>query len=284
MRSVAVIGSTGQLGSDLVEVLRAKGWNAIPLVHQDIEITDIESVKTALAPLNFDWIINTAAFHKVDECEKDTRRAWQVNAFGQRNVALIANQKGARSVFISSDYVFNGESEVPYRSDDSISPINAYGHSKVGGEIATLAVNQKNIVLRISSVFGTAGSSGKGGNFIETILKKAKAGETISVVDDIKMVPTYTKDASELLLKAINEDFSGVLHGANSGEATWFDFARYVVDRVGIKKEVNPSKTDWTSPLKRPKYSVLDSTRGSFVSKDWRDAVDRYLMEKGHIQ
>ena len=286
MKTVVVIGSTGQLGTDLVSTFGQNGWAVAPVSHSEIEITDIESVRSVLGGTNFDWVINTAAFHKVDECEKNSEKAWLVNAQGQKNVALIAAEKRARSVFISSDYVFSGESSTPYRKNDLVSPVNAYGHSKAGGEIATLSTNPQNVVMRISSVFGKAGSSGKGGNFIETILKKARANEPLSVVDDITMAPTYTKDASVILEKALISDYAGVLHAANSGEATWHAFAKYAVSKVGISSEIAKSKTDWSQPLKRPRYSVLGSvdTEAEICSvQTWQSAVDRYLLEKGHL-
>lgn len=286
MKTVAIIGANGQLGTDLCEVFANHGWEVKPLLHSEIEVTDQNSVSNILRKIDFDWVINTSAFHKVDECERNPRRAWEVNSVGQKNVAVVANSLGKKAVFISSDYVFDGESSSPYSVTESVSPVNAYGHSKAGGELATLASNEKNLVMRISSVFGKAGSSGKGGNFIETILKKGRAGESLSVVDDITMAPTYTKDAAVILEVALSKGVSGVIHGANSGEATWFDFAKYSLEKAGISAEIAPSSTDWSAPLKRPRYSVLDSamtTEDIVPVPTWQDAVDRYLAEKGHI-
>ena len=286
MKTVAIIGANGQLGTDLCEVFANCGWEVRPLLHSEIEVTDQNSVSNILREIDFDWVINTSAFHKVDECERNPRRAWEVNSVGQKNVAVVANSLGKKAVFISSDYVFDGESSSPYSVTESVSPVNAYGHSKAGGELATLASNEKNLVMRISSVFGKAGSSGKGGNFIETILKKGRAGESLSVVNDITMAPTYTKDAAVILEVALSKGVSGVIHGANSGEATWFDFAKYSLEKAGISAEIAPSSTDWSTPLKRPRYSVLDSamtTEDIVPVPTWQDAVDRYLAEKGYI-
>lgn len=286
MKSIAIIGASGQLGTDLCEVFTNHGWEVKQLNHSQIEVTDENSVSKVLREIQFDWIVNTSAFHRVDECEKDSKRAWEVNCLGQMNVATIANSLGRKAVFISSDYVFNGESDSPYSVNERVSPVNAYGHSKVGGEVATLASSQDNVVMRISSVFGKAGSSGKGGNFIETILKKGRAGEPISVVNDITMSPTYARDAATTLESALSKGFSGTIHGSNQGSATWFDLASYALNRAGVSIEIASSTTDWSAPLRRPKYSVLDT---SFTSKEvnhvptWQDAVDRYLSEKGHI-
>ena len=126
MKTVAIIGPNGQLGTDLVKTFTAKGWKVLPLRHSEIEITNIDSVNQTLKSIKFDWIINTAAFHKVDECEKDTAMAWHVNALGQKNVATIADEQNAHSVFISSDYVFSGEKGSPYLPSDPFSPVNGF--------------------------------------------------------------------------------------------------------------------------------------------------------------
>ena len=285
MKTVAIIGPNGQLGTDLVKTFSARGWEVIPLTHSDIEVTDIDSVAKALKQIKFNWIINTAAFHKVDECEKDSEKAWLVNAKGQLNVTTIANELSSKSVYLSSDYVFNGIKEIPYTVNDAVSPINAYGHSKAGGEFATLSSNSGNIVMRISSVFGTAGSSGKGGNFIETILNKTRSGEELKVVSDIQMSPTYTVHAARLLEKALNHDYSGLLHGSNSGIASWFDFAKKAIEVAGLKAKISRTETDWSNPLKRPRFSALDTTQSanSFGEiENWETAVAQYLAEKGY--
>ena len=285
MKTVAIIGPNGQLGTDLVKTFSARGWEVIPLTHSDIEVTDIDSVAKALKQIKFNWIINTAAFHKVDECEKDSEKAWLVNAKGQLNVTTIANELSSKSVYLSSDYVFNGIKEIPYTVNDAVSPINAYGHSKAGGEFATLSSNSGNIVMRISSVFGTAGSSEKGGNFIETILNKTRSGEELKVVSDIQMSPTYTVHAARLLEKALNHDYSGLLHGSNSGIASWFDFAKKAIEVAGLKAKISRTETDWSNPLKRPRFSALDTTQSanSFGEiENWETAVAQYLAEKGY--
>lgn len=285
MKTVAIIGPNGQLGTDLVKTFSKQNWNVIPLKHSDIEITDIVSVNNCLKSMTFDWVINTAAFHKVDECEKDTGKAWNINAFGQMNIASVANEVGAKSVYISSDYVFNGKKDIPYLSNDPLSPINAYGHSKAAGEITTLSINSSNVVMRISSVFGTAGSSGKGGNFIETIIGKAKAGEELKIVGDIKMSPTYTVHAAEKLEIALSQGFTGIFHGSNRGVASWYHFATYVLDSSKLKTSIMETESDLNDTLKRPKFSALSNEIDETIfgiSNSWQSAVNDYLIEKGY--
>jgi dTDP-4-dehydrorhamnose reductase len=259
-----------------------------PLTHAQIDVEKLDSVANALKDSKSDWIINTAAFHKVDECEKDTEKAWLINTIGPQNVAQIASDMGVRTVFISSDYVFSGNLPTgeSYKEDDLVSPMNVYGHSKAAGEIATLASNINNLVVRISSVFGSAGSSGKGGNFVETIVNKAKNGEALNVVNDIHMSPTYTVDASRIILNAIDLNFCGKLHASNTGSATWFEFAKEILRLTGLKTQLSESQTNWELMPKRPKNSALSSEK-SMVMVDarhsWQNGLERYLSEKRHI-
>lgn len=288
MNSVLIIGSSGQLGTDLVKTFANAGWKINPITHAQIKVEEIDSVERVLKENKSDWVINTAAFHKVDECEKDSEKAWLINATGPKNVAQIANDLGSRSVFISSDYVFSGNLPVgsSYGEDHSVSPINSYGHSKAAGEVATLSVNRNNLVVRISSVFGAAGSSGKGGNFVETIINKAKSKEPLSVVNDIYMSPTYTVDASKIVHAALEANMNGTIHAANAGSSTWFDFATEILKFTGLENRLTASHTNWDQIPKRPKNSVLGKTEGlpnPELHHLWQDALRRYLEEKGHI-
>ncbi len=286
MSSVSIIGPNGQLGTDLVKVFTKANWKVLPITHTEISVENQESVFSALKNAQTDWVINTAAFHKVDECEKDSQKAWEINAHGAKNVATVARDLGMRSVFISSDYVHSGDKGASYSESDPVSPVNAYGHSKAGGEAVTLAANKKNLVIRIASVFGAAGSSGKGGNFVETIIKKAKAGDPLSVVDDILMSPTYTVDAAQKILELLNLDESGMFNATNSGATTWHGFAQEILEQSKLNTELSASKTNWELPLKRPRNSSLDVTKIQNLhieSPSWSDGLQRYLLEKGHI-
>jgi len=286
VRSVAIIGPNGQLGTDLIKVFAKAEWKVVPIKHAEISVENLESVTSALNSAQTNWVINTAAFHKVDECEKDSQKAWEINTHGAKNVAIVARDLGMRSVFISSDYVYSGDKGAQYIESDPVSPVNAYGHSKAGGEAVTLAASEKNLVVRIASVFGAAGSSGKGGNFVETIINKAKAGDPLSVVDDIVMSPTYTVDAAQKIVELLTLNKSGIFNATNSGSTTWFGFAQEILKQTKLQTELDTSKTNWESPLKRPKNSSLDISKIeslSMNSPDWSDGLSRYLREKGHI-
>jgi len=283
--SVSIIGPNGQLGTDLVKVFAKANWKVVPINHTEISVEKAESVSDALKSAQTDWVVNTAAFHKVDECERDAQKAWEINVQGPKNIATVARDLGMRSVFISSDYVYSGNKGGRYSESDPVSPVNAYGHSKAGGEAVTLAASEKNLVVRIASVFGAAGSSGKGGNFVETIINKAKTGDPLSVVDDIIMSPTYTVDAAQKILELLDRDQSGIFNATNSGSTTWFEFAQAILKQTKLQTELDSSKTNWESPLKRPKNSSLDISKIetlSINSPDWSDGLSRYLKEKGH--
>jgi dTDP-4-dehydrorhamnose reductase len=284
--SISIIGPNGQLGSDLVKVFTNAGWKVNPITHSEISVESAESVSTALKGAETDWIINTAAFHKVDECEKDSQKAWEINAHGAKNVASVAKEYGMRSIFLSSDYVYSGNKGSSYTEIDLVSPINAYGHSKAGGEAVTLAASPSNLVVRIASVFGSAGSSGKGGNFVETIINKAKAGDPLNVVDDIVMSPTYTVDAAKKILELVSRDESGIFNASNSGVTSWFSFANEILTQTGLKTSLSATKTNFESTPKRPTNSALDITKVEQIlssSPAWTDGLREYLLEKGHI-
>jgi dTDP-4-dehydrorhamnose reductase len=282
---IAVIGSTGQLGTDLTKTLN-NGHEVVGLTHNDIEVADYDSC-LILKEHQPDVIINTAAFHKTDQCEEEPLKAFSVNVLGARNVALISKEIAATAVFISTDYVFDGSKKEPYTEDDVPAPINTYGISKLAAEHFTKQ-NPKHYIIRIASVFGKAGASGKGGNFVETMITKAKKNETITVIDDMWMSPTYTKDAASIL-KAILESRLpfGVYHVTNKGYCSWYQFAQEIFQVTGLNPVLKPIKTDQLSlKARRPRFSALASTkliRYDLEPRKWKEALRAYLIEKGHI-
>ncbi|RLI78911.1 dTDP-4-dehydrorhamnose reductase [Archaeoglobales archaeon] len=279
---VAVIG-VGQLGSDLVKVFD----DVIPLTHSDIEVTDFSSCKI-LKDIRPDVIINTAAYHKTDECEDYPDKTLLVNSVGARNIAKIANEIDAINVYISTDYVFDGTKGSPYVENDVPNPINAYGISKYAGELFTRHISNKYYVIRVSSLFGAAGASGKGGNFVETMITKAKSGSELNVVNDITMSPTYTKDAAMAIKKIIEKNLPyGVYHVTNDGFCTWYVFAKAIFEIVGISAKLHPITSDkYPTKAKRPRNSSLsiEKIRSYGINmRHWKDALKAYLIEKGYI-
>lgn len=281
---VAIIGSRGQLGSDLVKVF--EGETVLPLAHENIEVTDYDSC-AKLRDLTPDVVINTAAFHKTDACEDDPSKAFNVNAVGSKNVAQICKEIGAAYVYISTDYVFDGAKERPYTENDPPNPINTYGISKVAGEHYA-KFSDKYYIIRVSSLFGVAGASGKGGNFVETMIQKAKKREEIKVVDDMVMSPTYTKDAASIIKNIILDKLPfGVYHCSNKGYCSWYEFAESIFEALNLDANLNPISTEsLIQKAKRPKFSALVSEKlikYGLEMREWRKALREYLKEKGHL-
>jgi len=282
---IAVIGSTGQLGTDLVKVL-GTSHEVIGLTHRDIEVSDYNSCLT-LKEHQPEVVVNTAAFHKTDQCEDEPLKAFQVNALGAKNVATVSREIGAITVYISTDYVFDGLKGSPYTENDTPNPINTYGISKLAGELYTKQ-NPKHYIIRLASLFGVAGASGKGGNFVETMIAKAKKNEPISVVDDMWMSPTYTKDAASIIKKVLELKLPhGIYHVTNKGYCTWFQFAEEIFKLAEINADLKPIKThQLQTKARRPRFSALESIKlqeYGIKVRDWKQALYDYLMEKGHI-
>ena len=261
--------------------------DAIPLTHKEIEITDIKSLEL-LKEKRPDTIINTAAFHRVDDAEDTPEKAYMINSIGQRNVAKVAVEIGAIPVYISTDYVFDGEKNGPYTEVDVPNPVNTYGLSKLNGEIYTKNLSKRYYIFRVASLFGVAGSSGKGGNFVETMIKKAKNNEKIRVVDDMIMSPTYTENAAKIMKEIITNELPyGIYHITNSGYCSWFEFTRQILEYTNLKVDIKPIKTvELKMKAKRPQFSALTSPRlekYGLKMPNWRDALRDYLEKKGHL-
>ena len=281
---VAIIGANGQLGSDLVKVF---GEDAIPLTHKDLDVTNIDSLDV-LKELCPDVIINTAAYHRTDECEENPEKTFLVNSVGARNVAIIAKETNAINIYISTDYVFDGEKGKPYSEKDVPNPINAYGVSKYAGELLTRYIHRKHYIIRVASLFGVAGASGKGGNFVETMIRLAKAGREIRVVNDIFMSPTYTKDAATAIKAIIENKLPyGVYHVTNKGFCSWYEFSKAIFEITGIEAKLIPiTSKEFPTKARRPKFSALSTEKLSSYGinmRSWREALRAYLKEKGHI-
>lgn len=306
MRRVAIIGSTGQLGSDLVRVLRPTtppgdslfpspsmgegepfGFEVFPLSHHNIEITDPDSVHKVLTGIRPDVVINCAAFVRVDECEDHPEEALRVNALGALHVARCCAELGALCVYISTDYVFDGRKAAPYTEEDPPHPLNVYGISKLCGEHFVRASCPRHLIVRTSGLYGVAGSRGKGGNFVETMIRLAGEGKPIRVVDDQVLAPTYTRDLAEAIRRLLGRQASGVVHITNSGQCSWFEFARAIFDLLGIEASLEPVTSEaYAAKARRPAYSVLGSARveelGLPLLRPWQEALEAYLREKGH--
>ena len=291
MGRIALIGSNGQLGSDIMRLWGASNLAAadneiVGLVHSDIDVREPEQVRSVLNGVRPSFVINTAAFHRVDDCETAPLDAFSVNSIGVKNLADACHELGAGMLHVSTDYVFDGTSGKPYSETDSPSPANAHGVSKVAGEqFLRYLLPNDHIVLRSSGLYGAAGASGKGGNFVETMLKLASAGKTIRVVRDQVLSPTYTLDLAETLLELIARNARGTFHVTNSGQCSWFDFAAEIFAQSGMQPELSSlASAEYGAVARRPAYSVLANSRLGELSipelRPWKQALAHYLTNK----
>jgi dTDP-4-dehydrorhamnose reductase len=285
---VLVIGATGQLGQDL---LREFGEATIGLSHRDLEVTNGVDVLGTIQALQPDWVINTAAFHNVEDCESNPALAFAVNAVGAGTVARAAYAVGAGIVFFSTDYVFGGDErdrECPYSESDPPSPLNVYGISKAAGEQMVIQANPKHLVIRSAGLFGTA-TSRKGWTFPELMITKARSGEHLRVVDDQVLSPTYTTDLASKVKELIDRECTGLFHVTNSGECSWYELACATLQVAGLDASIEPILTTPSQHrATRPEYSALAGTRlceeGLIPLRPWRDALEAYLQAKELIQ
>ena len=286
---ILITGADGQLGADLCKTL--KNHKVIPLTIADGDITDFSFVKKQCLAHKPDVIINTAAYVLVDACEDNRDLAYQVNALGARNMAVAAEQIGAALVQISTDYVFGGEEKLrttPYTEFDVPVPCSAYGASKLAGEDYARHLCRRHFIIRSSALFGAAGAMGKGGNFVETMLRMAKERTELRVVNDQIFSPTYTPDLAARIAQLIDTQYYGIVHITNSGACSWYEFTVEILKQAGIKTPVAPITSDqYPQKAKRPAYSALDNYQLRLLNMAampaWQDALKRYLIEKGYI-
>lgn len=281
---VAVIGANGQLGNDLAKIYDKE---AMLFFHKDLDVS-LPNTLDVLAGKKPEVILNTAAFHKTDACEDDPAKTFMINSVGAKNIAELSNNIGAVNVYISTDYVFDGKTDIPYNEDDKPNPINVYGASKYAGELITSNYSNRYYIFRVSSLFGIAGASGKGGNFVETMISKAERKEEIKVIDDVFMSPTYTKDAAAMIKTVLDNDLSfGVYHITNDGYCSWYEFTREIFNLTKLKPEIKAIKSrDTQTKAKRPKFSALENRNlgnSGLEMKSWKIALKEYLIEKKHV-
>lgn len=282
---VLLIGANGQLGTDMNRVFRDAGDTVFPFVHAQLDVCSESRVAEVLAETKPDVVLNTAAYHRVEECEKKSDLAFQVNGTGAMNLAIACQRAGAILVHFSTDYVFGGYAKnSPYEETDRPAPLNVYGASKVLGEYLIPDYTDRYFILRVCGLYGVAGSSGKGGNFVETMLRKGSAGEVLRVVDDQLLTPTYTVDLAEAVRKVVVTGKFGLYHLSSEGECSWYEFARHIFDFAGIQAKLSPvESSEFASPVKRPSYSVLSNAKARALGvsmPSWKDALRRYLKQR----
>jgi dTDP-4-dehydrorhamnose reductase len=274
---VTIFGASGLLGKALMREWR--GDELTGLGQRDGDIRNAQQVQAAVRHTNPEWIVLAAAYTDVDGCESNRELAFAVNCDGAVNVANAAKQLGAKLLFLSTDYVFDGKKTSPYEISDARNPQSVYGRTKAEAEARLLDLMPACCVLRTSWLFGTGGKC-----FPDTILKLAASRATLDVVNDQRGSPTYTVDLARALMQLCRKGASGIVHATNARDCTWFEFAREIVRHTGLSTQVRPvSSEQMERPAPRPANSVLSpESLHSFGIEmpDWHDALRRYLAER----
>ena len=279
---VLVTGVKGQLGYDVVNELNRRGHNPIGVDIEEMDITDAKSVSSVISKVNPDAVVHCAAWTAVDAAEDNVEKVRLVNAVGTENIAKECKKLGCKMMYISTDYVFDGQGVAPWQPDcKEYKPLNVYGKTKLEGELAVAENLEKYFIVRIAWVFGKNGK-----NFIKTMLSVGKTHDMVRVVNDQIGTPTYTYDLARLLVDMIETDKYGYYHATNEGGyISWYDFTKEIFRQAGYSTEVIPVTTAeyGLSKAARPFNSRLDKSKltenGFALLPTWQDALSRYLKE-----
>jgi len=279
-----VVGSAGQLGRELVS--RLAGELAWAGDLDQVDVTDRAAVAALVDRVSPDVVFNATAYNKVDQAEAEPDRALAVNALGPRWLATAAREAGALLVHFSTDYVFDGAAERPYREDDCPRPLGAYGVSKLSGEQLVVASGAEHLVVRTSGLLGRGGSEQKGGSFADRILARARGGQPLRVVADQTFAPTCAPDLAAASVALVRAGGRGIFHVANAGSCSWHGLAEAALALAGVDAPVEAiASAELALPARRPAYSVLDTARyhglGLPPLRPWREALADCLVGPG---
>jgi dTDP-4-dehydrorhamnose reductase len=287
---IVVIGGDGQLGSDLVTAFTTNGDAVRALTHSHIEIANPASVSCLLEEIQPEVIINTAAMHHVENCEREPEKAFAVNGLGPKNLAVVAQSLKAVLMHISTDYVFDGSKGSPYTEDDNPHPLNTYGITKLAGEHFVRSNSERHFVIRTSGLYGRSPCRAKGGlNFVELMLKLGRERQEVRVVDSEVVSPTSTVELARQLVQLSRSDSYGVYHATAEGSCSWYEFAQeiFALTDAPVRLKVAESG-EFPSKVPRPKYSVLENQalkiRGLNICKHWREGLHSYLEGRTQVR
>lgn len=274
-----ITGGSGQLGSDFATIL---GADARAYTHDELDISDSAAVDRAFAEVQPEIVFNCAAFHNLDECEADPRRAFEVNVEAVRDLA----RRDAKLVHISTNYVFDGRRHDPYAENDLPAPRSMYALSKLAGEHAALAYGERTLIVRTAGLYGLNGSASKGGNFVQRMLRRAAEQGSLTVVSDQRLQPTFTWDLATAVLAAAHSGAEGVVHLTAAGTCSWYEFTKAIIERAGLDIPVEPAATVVAAGgIDRPLNGVLARPRSDALGlsqlRDWREALGDYMTRSG---
>ncbi|MGH9340468.1 MAG: dTDP-4-dehydrorhamnose reductase [Acidobacteriota bacterium] len=279
---IAITGASGMLGHALRQAFETR-HEVHALGRQDLDVTSIAQTRQVVGELKPDWILHAAAFTRVDDAESESVEAHRVNALGTRNLAAAACRQGSSICYYSSDYVFDGRQNRPYRERDPVNPLSEYGRSKLAGELFARELCPRHLIVRTSWLFGPNGS-----HFVDKIQQRAQATGRLSVLDDQRGCPTYTPDLAELTLVLVENGSLGTYHVTNSGDCTWYEFAREIISLRNLNVPISRmSSVELKVPAPRPAYSVLDNhllkVEGISLLRPWQSALEQFLKKQPRV-
>lgn len=283
---VAIIGANGQLGRDVWRACMDSGDDVVGLTHADVELRDCNSVAAVLDGIQPHAVVNCAAMHQVEACERDEPAAFAVNSDGARNVAAASRRIGAVLIHVSTDYVFDGSKQAPYVETDEPRPLNVYGKSKAAGESWIRNTAERYFIVRTGALYGKHPCRGKGGlNFVELILKLSRERDELRVVDSEVVTPTSTAELARQIVSLSRTNCYGLYHATAEGECSWYEFAREILAATGRKPRLTvAAPNEFPAKVARPAYSVLENAalkaNGLNAFRPWRQGLYDYLRER----
>lgn len=289
---ILITGAKGQLGNELIDIIKKgraeigeikeslKSSEVIALDVDELDITELKSVKKVLSQYKPDIVINCAAATNVDGCEGNEDLAFKINALGARNLAIISEEIGAKLVQVSTDYVFSGQGVSPLKEYELTAPTSVYGKTKLLGEEYIKEFSSKYFIVRTAWLYGYVGH-----NFVYTMMRLGKEKEALNVVDDQRGNPTHANDLAYHILKLIETEEYGIYHCTGKGECSWYDFAKEIMSLNGLNCNVSPcTSEEYKTPAKRPAYSSLDNmmlrTTVGDEMRDWKEALSSFVKNK----
>jgi dTDP-4-dehydrorhamnose reductase len=275
---ILITGAHGQLGRELVVILGLE-HEVIGFGSKELDVSILKQCREAFNEIKPDVIVHAGAYTQVDQAESDEDRAFSINAFGSRNVAIAAEDVGAKVCYISTDYVFEGSGNAAYKEYDNTNPQTIYGKSKLAGEKLIQSLSDRFFIVRTSWVYGQYGN-----NFVKTMLKIGKEKSSLKVVEDQVGSPTYTVDLCHFILELIETEKYGIYHASNTGSCSWYDFAKAIFEEADYSTLLVPCSTDeFPRPAPRPKHSVMDhqSIRANNLTdlRPWRKALSEFIQD-----
>jgi dTDP-4-dehydrorhamnose reductase len=279
---VLLIGGSGQLGTEI-----RRRWDGCAIVapaHEDLPLDDGSALAAALDAQVPDLVVNCAAFHNVDRCEREPERAFAVNALAVGAAARLCARRGIVFVTFSTDYVFPGDAARPYAEEDAPRPISAYGVSKLAGELLVDLLQSRAFVVRTCGIYGVRPSTSKGHTFVDRVIAQARAGEEVRVVSDVVASPTYAGHLAAALLRLVATREYGLYHLCNVGPVSWYDFAAKALHLAGVEHAIVPiGASEWKAAARRPAFSALESRRLGALGiamPSWDEGIAAYLRDR----